>query len=54
MARKNPNKWSTIALEKSVIKKLNQYKVHPNQSINEIIKNHLEQKEVKNEDNRNA
>ena len=38
MPRKDKDKWTTLAIEKSVLKKLDSLKVHPNQSYSEVIK----------------
>jgi len=45
--RKNKNDYSSISLNKETIKKLKEYKIHPNQSMDEVIKKIInKQKEV--------
>lgn len=42
MPRKNPKQFSSVALSKKTIKKLENYKIHPNQSMEEVIKKLIE------------
>lgn len=42
MVRKNPEEYSSVSLSKKTIKKLEKYKVHPNQSFEEVIKNFID------------
>ena len=44
MVRKNKQDYSSIALKKSTIKQLKDYKIHPNQSMEEVIKQFLDDK----------
>ncbi|GAF84847.1 unnamed protein product [marine sediment metagenome] len=47
MVRKNPKEYSSVGLKKTTIKKLSKYKIHPNQSMQEVIKKFLDEKEGK-------
>ena len=45
MGRKNPKEYSSVSLKKTTIKKLLKHKIHPNQSIQEVIEKFLDEKE---------
>jgi len=44
MTRKNPKDYSSVALKKTTIQQLKDYKIHPNQSMEEVIKQFLDDK----------
>jgi len=46
MVRKNKEQYSSVGLSKETIKKLKDYKIHPNQSMEEVIKKFINKKEV--------
>jgi len=41
MPRKNNKDWTSVAIKKSVLKKLGDLKIHQNQSYSEVIENFL-------------
>ena len=44
MPRQNKQDYSSVGLKKSTIKQLKDYKIHPNQSMEEVIKQFLDEK----------
>jgi predicted CopG family antitoxin len=41
MPRKNNKDWTSVAIKKAILKKLDKLKVHQNQSYSEVIENLL-------------
>jgi hypothetical protein len=49
MPRKNNKDWTSVAIKKAILKKLDKLKVHQNQSYSEVIENLLKSCSTKRE-----
>jgi hypothetical protein len=51
MSEYKPEEWTSIALKKKIVEKLDQLKIHPKQNYNEIVEKLLIERGVIGEEN---